>query len=210
MIIGVDLDGVVADYTGGVLRFAEHFLGKPKNYYGPPMDWDFSDHDFTTMIGEKLEFKDIHRAFVDPEGGETPGLLKLKALPWAVWGIRQLAQDHTIRIVTQRGAGSRGIPARAAHMTQTLFWLQKKDIPFDEIYFTNDKTSVICDVMLEDAPHHLRSFVDQGLSFMIFDQPYNRQPEFKDYLRVNGWPDAIQHIEKMASVVDDVMKGWRP
>lgn len=189
MVIGVDLDGVVADYTGGLLKFAERALGLSRHSLPPPRDWGFSNVQFINVSGVSFTFCDMHRSFV---GFPNQGLLKLKALPYSIQSLRTLQdRGHTIRIVTQRGAHSDG--ADNIHMQQTMRWLQKKFIPFHEIVFTNDKTSVRCDVMLEDAPHHIQAFADAKIPYLIFDQPYNQnQPG----IRVNGWPEAMRILEE--------------
>ena len=190
MVIGVDLDGVVADYTGGLLKFAEKTLGLCRHTLPPPRDWGFSNVQFTNVSGETFHFYDMHNSFV---GFPNHGLLKLKVLPYAIQSLRSLRdRGHTIRIVTQRGA-HHADEACTSHMLHTLHWLQKKLIPFHEIVFTNDKTSIRCDVMLEDAPHHIQAFSDAKIPYLIFDQPYNqKQPG----IRVNGWPEAMRILEE--------------
>lgn len=189
MVIGVDLDGVVADYTGGLLKFAEETLGLCRHTLPPPRDWGFSNVQFKSSVGKEFQFYDMHNAFVS---FPHHGLLKLKVLPYAIQSLRSLRdRGHTIRIVTQRGAHADA--AETAHMKQTLHWLQKKLIPFHEIVFTNDKTSVRCDVMLEDAPHHIQAFAAAKIPYLIFDQPYNQQ---EPGIRVNGWPEAMRLLEE--------------
>ena len=160
MRIGVDLDGVVADFTDGWTSQYEKDFGKT-----------ISENDITewglakplTHFEEEVDFwnwaKDIDGASI---------FRNLKTYNNAIEVLVDLSlKGHEIVIISSK-------PWWSIH--DTLMWLGENKIPSKEIHFTEDKWKVSCDVYIDDAPHQLESFVENVPEKLIlrFVRQYNR------------------------------------
>lgn len=211
MKIGVDIDGVIADYSGGILRWIEQKRYKRPGHYAPPPDWEFSGYDFgTTVIKENSychpprssdyrpkTLKDWHLEFTDIE---NRGYLKLHPMPWAVWGVAELARlGHSVHFVTNRGACIEGKEHDRKHqLVDTIQWLQDHGFGYNEITFTNDKTKIQCDLYIEDSPHNLRAYQAAELPTLVYTHAYNEDIALEGSLlgRSNNWPNIIGLVKE--------------
>lgn len=79
-------------------------------------------------------------------------------------------------------------------LDDTLVWLnQVSQVPFHEVFITDDKTSVYADVYIDDKPGHILNFQDAGSSAIIYDQPYNRDVNAPRATAWSQMPDLIQN-----------------
>lgn len=132
MRLGIDLDGVVADFDNGwMARYQQEFGTDPRT---PEVVWDGLH--LNTHFGDMEAFWDwIHQREV---------FRNLDPIPGAVEALHKLAADgHDIVILTAKA--DRSIP-------QTLHWLADVQLPTREIHFIYDKHRVACDVYLDDSP----------------------------------------------------------
>ena len=160
MRIGVDLDGVVADFTDGWTSQYEKDFGK-KISENDITEWGLSKP--LTHFEEEVDFwswaKDIDGASI---------FRNLKTYNNAIEVLVDLSlKGHEIVIISSK-------PWWSIH--DTLMWLGENKIPSKEIHFTEDKWKVSCDVYIDDAPHQLESFVENVPEKLIlrFVRQYNR------------------------------------
>ena len=137
--LGIDLDGVVADFTLGWMtrynrEFAAELTPDQANSWNVPVS--------LTHFADMGEFWRWARQGERSIFGELP--LYAGAIP----ALQKLAVDHRIVVVSSKFDWA--IP-------DTLAWLSEHRFPSREIHFVWDKTSVDCDVYLEDAPHNLQA-----------------------------------------------------
>jgi 5'(3')-deoxyribonucleotidase len=146
MRLGIDLDGVVADFDGGWMsRYHEEFGSDPRLLHAEPgapqMVWDglhhgthFPDMDaFWEWVHQRHLFRHL-----DPMPGAREALAELAA------------DGHDIVILTAK-------PDRA--VPDTLHWIADLALPTREIHFIHDKHRVACDVYLDDSPLVLPALV---------------------------------------------------
>lgn len=183
MIIGIDVDNVLADYNKGLARVVANSRGIKASELPEVSSWGFSEWGFDT----EADFKYFHKALC-----KDGGLIGLEVKPHAVEVVNRLMKaGHHIRIVTQRASTSINGKAFGREVAKdTIDWLYLKEIPFHDICFLDDKTHAIADIMLEDAGHHIESFIASSRDYIIFDYLYNNHLEGK---RTNCWLE----IEKM-------------
>src|SRR5215471_4382373 len=119
-VLGVDLDGVVADFYGGLRPIAAEWLGVPESTltsnvsYGLP-EWKLDS------VGD---YKDLHRFAVTQRGL----FLNLRPVEGAPSSLRRLSQkDVRIRIITHR-LYIKWFHAEAVR--QTTEWLETHGIPY--------------------------------------------------------------------------------
>lgn len=161
MRLGIDLDGVVADFnTGWMQLHAQEF--------GSDLHPDMVDSwDCLHRIGG---FDDM-RAFwswAGPQEHRRSIFRHLEPYPTAVDSLRQLSSaGHRVVIVTTK--------PHWAH-TDTFRWLADNEIPTTEVHMSERKYEVDCDVYLDDAPYVLEQLVEHRPAAAIcrFVRPWNR------------------------------------
>ncbi len=139
MRLGIDLDGVVANFNGGWITFynqefgtnltpevVDSWDGIPAATHFPSMRqfWDWARY----LNGASL-FRHL-----DPYDGAVETL----------WDLAK--EDHTIVILTSK-------PYWATH--DTYAWIAEHRLPTREVHILDDKWQVDCDVYLDDAPHNV-------------------------------------------------------
>ena len=140
MRLGIDLDGVVADFNGGwITRYNAEF--------GTDIPMD-AVQSWGGMVG-LTHFAGMSEFWRWAKGDGSGSLFRhLETYPDAVPALRKLARSgHEIVIITTK-------PQFAIH--DTYAWLAEHRIPTREVHITSHKWRVVCDVYLEDAPHNLR------------------------------------------------------
>lgn len=183
-ILGVDLDGVCADYTGAFRQVVARRLGVPAASLPREVSWDFKEWG----ISGHDEFVDLHAeavlkrrifATMQPLEGVAEALWRLSDA--GVW----------IRIITHRLIVKEG---HAIAVADTCTWLDAHGIPYRDILFLGNKPQVEADCYVDDAPHNVDALRDRGNEVIVFDQPYNRH---MDGPRARNWHEVEAHVMRM-------------
>ncbi|CAN5223621.1 hypothetical protein BH20ACT8_BH20ACT8_04590 [soil metagenome] len=182
--LGVDLDGVVADFNQGwISRYNDHFDAalRPDQV----VTWD--------GLVPITHFCDMEEFWAWARAGECSVFRELPLYDGAMETLARLARVHRPVVISSKYDWA--IP-------DTLEWLAEHRLPAREIHFVWDKTSVDCDVYLEDAPHHLAALArvrsDRVICRMV--RPWNTA--------VPGTVDVRDWAE-FAAVVGDVAAAAR-
>jgi uncharacterized HAD superfamily protein len=172
--LGIDLDGVVADFNGGWTQLHNNEFG---GSLSPDLvtTWD----DLHTVGG----FDDMEEFWAWARGNdERPSIFRhLDLLPGALDTLRALdAEGHRVVIVSTK-------PDWAVH--ETMHWLADNEIPTREVHLTFTKHLVDCDVYLDDAPGVLPDLVEHHPNALVcrFVRPWN-QP-VAGTVDVNNWAE---------------------
>lgn len=190
MIIGLDLDNTVFDYTGGlrdaiakqlgVTDMEAHYLA-----YSDPTSYGMNNWpDFPEA------FHDFHTKAVDE------GLYQiLEIYPRASELLWKLSDaGHHIRIITSRFVKN-GQNHRV--VTDTGISLDNNDIPYRDIMFTGLKVDIFADVYIDDSPKNIELLKAAGRQVIIYDAPYNRQYEGR---RAHNWEEAYAHLTEIEAL----------
>lgn len=156
MIVGVDLDGVIADFDGGWRRAYAVWYGKEVRDLTE--EWDDNAR---LTFGSQAEFF----AWV----GDVPGFWQdLAPVPGALGALRELRkQGHQIRFITARPEWAR---------SQTLRWLIANGQPSDELHFTGEKWRVPAHIYIDDSPAVLADLKEAKAPYVIrFARPWNKK-----------------------------------
>lgn len=186
LVLGLDIDGVQADYEAGFRRYVAKLLGVPESTIGPQTSWSFVDSGWPILSDE--HFRELHAAAVRAglfrQLDEIPGASK------AIWAMSD-AGVH-VRIVTHR------LCVKATHAAagkDTITWLDEHNIPYRDLTFVADKPAVDAHVYVDDAPHNIEALRRAGAYVICFDQLYNRQVEGP---RARTWDEVVTLVEAFA------------
>ncbi|MGH4015840.1 MAG: 5' nucleotidase, NT5C type [Pseudonocardiaceae bacterium] len=172
--IGVDLDGVVADFVSGwVQRYNAEFGTRLRAC--DAVEWHAAVRlTHFTSTGEFWRW-----ARHAGRGGRSL-FRDLPRYPGAVEGLRGLQRLAHVVIITTK-------PQWA--VADTLAWLGDLDLPLREVHVTGDKTAVECQVYVEDSPEQLAALRRHRPDAVVcrWIRPWNSP--LAGCLDVDSWPD---------------------
>ena len=183
MRLGIDLDGVVADFNSGWI-----------NRYNSEFDSDvaFDAVRAWNAIPSLTHFRHMGEFWKWARDHDGHSLFRhLEPYEDAVETLWDLTRrHHEIVILTTK-------PHWAIH--DTFAWLSEHRIPTREVHILDHKWSVDCDVYLEDAPHNLRKMVEHlpDRTVCRFVRPWNT--EVPGAVDVHGWSEFREVVDSVGS-----------
>lgn len=184
MRLGIDLDGVVADFNQGwVDRYNRDFgaslsVDDIVEWNAPVGLTHFRGMgEFWKWARTCCEGKSLFR-----------GLLPY---PGALEALHDFSDaGHHIVILTTK-------PDFAVH--DTYEWLAEHRLPTTEVHILDDKTTVACDLYVDDADHNVESLVAAHPDALVcrYVRPWNRP--HRGAVDVDGWPQLERLVEATAS-----------
>jgi len=188
-VLGVDLDGVVADFIGGLMPIAAEWLGVEDNSLTTDISYEFPEWNLKEFGG----YDALHRFAVK----ERDLFINLPPIEGAPAVLRRLStKSIRIRIITHR------LFIKWFHeeaIQQTVKWLEHHGIPYWDLCFMRDKSAVGADLYLEDNPDNIKALRNEGHKTIVVVNSMNRDlPE----PRAKNW----EQIEKL---VLDEYKNWK-
>lgn len=179
-VFGVDLDGVVADFIQGLKPIAAEWLGVPFDSLTEDVSYGFKEW----AIGNDEAYNDLHRFALK----EKNLFACLPLIPNAAAVLRRLSsQGVRIRIITHRLY----IPwFHRQAIVQTVEWLERNGIPYWDLCFMAEKSSVDAHVYVEDSPRNIRALRAAGKEVIVFRNSTNRseaEPAASSWLEVEQW-----------------------
>jgi 5'(3')-deoxyribonucleotidase len=186
-VLGVDLDGVVADFYGAMRPIVAEWLGVPteclslESYRYGLKEWGVRDN---------KHYERIHRFAVT----QRSLFLDMPPIPGAGPALRRLSDDGVhIRLITHRLF----IPHfHQEAVRQTVQWLDNHGIPYWDLCFLKDKVDVGADLYIEDTPHIVKALRSAGKRVIVFANPTNEELGGDD--RVESWEAAEQRVRACA------------
>ncbi len=183
-MLGVDLDGVCADYNLGFREIVAADKGLPPSSLPLPTSWGFGHWGL-----DDDEFLRLHRAAVC-EKRMLRSLPVIDGCADALWRLSDAG--IWIRIITHRLYTNWG---HAIAVSDTVAWMDEHRIPYRDLCFLGAKPQVEADAYIDDAPHNITALREAGNTVVIFDQPYNRD---LDGLRVTAWDEVEDVVAELA------------
>jgi len=176
-VLGVDLDGVVADHTGRFREIVAERRGVDPETLPLERSWDFHEWGF-----EPGEYERLHKLAVT----DYDMILTMPVIEGAADALWRLSDAGIwIRIITHR------LYVNWAHeraVGDTAAWLDQHKIPYRDLCFLGAKPEVQADAYIDDAPHNIEALRGLGNTVIIFEQPYNRHltegPRARDWAEV--------------------------
>ena len=142
--LGIDLDGVVADFNAGWIerynaQFGSDLLPEHVDIWDAPT--------LLTHFTKMSEFWSWART----AGGGASIFRVLQPYHGAIEALERLAaRDHIVIVTTK--------PRFAIH--DTFEWLAEHRVPTTEVHIVDDKSEVDCDIYLDDADHNIEALLD--------------------------------------------------
>jgi 5'(3')-deoxyribonucleotidase len=181
-VLGVDLDGVCADFYGGLKPIAAEWLGVDLATLPDRVSWTLPEWGVDRAPGG---YDALHRFAVT----QRDLFKRLPPMPGAAQALRRLsAQDVRIRIITHR------LFIKYFHQVavrQTIEWLDFHDIPYWDLCFMREKAAVGADLYIEDSPENVARLRAQGLKTIVFSNSTN---EHLPGPRARSWDEAAELV----------------
>jgi 5'-nucleotidase len=181
IVLGVDLDGVCADYEGAFRGSVARQLARDPETMPPQTIMDAYSQWGLTLA----EFEEAHRRAVT-EDRIFRHMAPLPGVSDALWELSDLGV--WIRIITHR------LIFNWAHETSaadTAAWLDANQIPYRDLCFIGDKPNVGADLYVDDSPTNIVSLREAGRTAIVFDQPYNRHLPGP---RATTWDEVVRLV----------------
>jgi 5'(3')-deoxyribonucleotidase len=181
LILGVDLDGVCADFYGRMREIAAEWLER-------------RIEDLTEDVSYNLpewgvrDYPSLHRFAVTQRD-----LFKTsKMMPGARKYLRDLSNEGArIRIITHR------LFINFFHslaVSQTIEWLDDNGIPYRDLCFMKDKEQVGADIYVEDSPDNVERLRKKGFYAICFANSTNQRI---GGLRAKSWEQVYALVHQM-------------
>ena len=181
--VGVDLDGVVADFvTGWITRYNADFGARLQ--VADAVEWHAAAR--MTHFGSMSKFWDWART-AGPDGYSL--FRDLPVYDGAVQGLRALQRlAHVVIITTKPQWG----------VVDTLAWLGELRLPLREVHVTDDKADVDCAVYVEDSTQHLARLRARRPGSVVcrWVRPWNSPVD--GCLDVDAWADVHVVVRELA------------
>ncbi len=192
MIIGVDLDDVLGDFSASFIRYHNERYGSEwkreamKSYYFH----EFGDIDYNLMLKRIFEFY------------ETEDFMQMEPMKGARASLERLAKDYRLVVMTGR-------PDSISEKTEK--WIEK-NFPniFSEVCFTNiilekdnpsrKEKSFYCrergiSIMIDDYLEVAEDCVKNNIKILLYSAPWNMSAENSEMLiRVNSWNEILERV----------------
>jgi 5'(3')-deoxyribonucleotidase len=176
-VLGVDLDGVCADYTAAFAEVVAGEHGGEPSALPVDRSWDFHEWRLEDVGG----FERLHRlAVLDKRMFRD--MPTIDGCAESLWRLSDAGV--WIRIITHRLIVHWG---HQIAVGDTVAWLDANNIPYRDLCFLGRKPEVEADLYVDDAPHNVEALRAAGNQVIVFDQPYNREVTG---LRARTWIDV--------------------
>jgi len=179
--LGVDLDGVCADFYRRMREVAAEWFERPIEEltldvsFGLP-EWGLKAGEYDSLHRFAVTERDLFRT--------VPMISGVRRV------LRQLSNEgYRIRIITHR------LFIRYFHelaVTQTIAWLDHNGIPYWDLCFMKEKDQVGADIYVEDSPDNVERLRNAGHYAICFGNSTNKhigEP------RANSWDEVYRMVK---------------
>jgi len=191
LIIGIDVDGVLANQIHGVLPRIKRRLG---------LEITYSDvTDWALPLGETDIAKEIRSAMDD-----SAYVLDMPIHAHAKRVLDALYKDHKIKVLTAR-------PESSAEWTRV--WIEKHALAYDTIASVKEKKKSLyaTDLLVDDYIGNIEDFLisTNGVAVLV-DQPWNRERSHLSQHLESGRLVVIASLNELPEVVKNAGGVLRP
>ncbi|MEO1056201.1 MAG: hypothetical protein AAFY28_04725 [Actinomycetota bacterium] len=180
--LGIDLDGVVADFNAG-------WISRYNAQFGTELHSDHVTEWNAPLALTHFEKMGAFWAWARTSGDGASIFRVLAPYDGAIDALGGLARSHQVVIITTK-------PRFAIH--DTYAWLAEHRVPTSEVHIVDDKTVVDCDVYLDDADHNIDALATAHPDAVVcrYVRPWNHHHDGTNVVDVNGWTDFAAVVER--------------
>jgi 5'(3')-deoxyribonucleotidase len=181
IVLGVDLDGVCADFYARMREIAAEWFERPLQDLTLDVTYGLREWG----IAGPEQYQSLHRFAVSERNlfgtvGMIPGARRV---------LRKLSEErYHIRIITHRLFI---YYFHALAVQQTVEWLDHYGIPYHDLCFMKEKEQVGADIYIEDSPGNIESLRAQGYCTICFANSANKDVAAP---RAQNWDDVYALI----------------
>jgi 5'(3')-deoxyribonucleotidase len=182
-VLGVDLDGVCADFYGALRPLVAEWLGRPlEELSGTEFQYGLAEWGLT-----REEYPRVHRWAVT----ERNLFGALPQISGAAPALRRLSNEGVrIRIITHRLFISHFHKVAVA---QTIEWLDRHGFPYRDLCFMEEKGAVGAALYVEDGPGNIDDLRAADEHVLVFSNPTNLD---KAGPRANDWTEVEDYVRR--------------
>lgn len=164
LILGVDLDGVCADFYSRMREIASEWFETPLEELTTTPSFELREWG----VMDKKDYDSLHRFAVT----QRELFRSCPMIPGARRYLRLLSDEGVrIRIITHRLYIDF---FHNAAVNQTVDWLDWNGIPYRDLCFMKDKEQVGADIYVDDSPDNIRLLREQGFYTICFANSTNQ------------------------------------
>ncbi|MEI8033581.1 MAG: 5'-nucleotidase [Chlorobiaceae bacterium] len=181
-VIGVDLDGVCADFYDRMRQIASEWFECPLNDLTKEVSYGLTEWG----VSGKSQYESLHRfAVTQRELFKT-----MPMIPGARKYLRLLSDEgYRIRIITHRLFIHY---FHASAVQQTVEWLDSHGIPYWDLCFMKEKEQVGADIYVEDTADNICQLRENGLYTICFANSTNRTVAAP---RADSWQEVYDLVK---------------
>ena len=184
IVLGVDLDGVCADFYGQMRVVAAEWLERPIDELTPDVSYGLGEWG----IERKDQYESLHRFAVTARNL----FRELPMIPGARRVLRRLSDEkYRIRIITHRLFI---YYFHAAAVQQTIDWLDHHGIPYWDLCFMMEKDQVGADIYIDDSPRNVENLRGRELRTICFANSTNKHICAP---RANDWDEVYRLVHEL-------------
>lgn len=185
-VLGVDLDGVCADFHAGLRPIAAEWLGVDPASLSPEPSTDYPEWN----LGPAGGFDALYRYAVT----RRELFANVPPIPDASLTLRRLWTEKRIRIrvITYR------LYFQFFHQVairQTIEWLDRHDFPYWDLCFMKEKSAVGANLYIEDSFSNIQALRAAGKRVIAFRSSQNRQFDIDEPIADN-WRDVEALVQR--------------
>ena len=185
MILGIDLDGVCADFYARMREIAAEWFERNINDLTSSPSYGLEEWG----VHNRAQYNSLHRFAVL----QRDLFMTAPPIPGARRYLRRLSDEGArIRIITHR------LYVYFLHrisVEQTVGWLDNHGIPYWDLCFMRDKDQVGADIYIDDAPDNVETLRAAGLYTICFGNSTNVHVEQP---RAEHWEQVYELIQARA------------
>jgi 5'(3')-deoxyribonucleotidase len=184
IVLGVDLDGVCADFYGRMREIAAEWFERSVQDLTADVSYSLKEWGIAT----EDQYQSLHRFAVTQRD-----LFKTsQMIPGARRCLRRLSDEgFRIRIITYRLFIHH---FHAAAVQQTIEWLDDNAIPYWDLCFMKQKDQVGADIYIDDNPGIVEDLRAAGLRIICFGNSTNTHI---DPPRATEWEQVYQLVHRL-------------
>jgi hypothetical protein len=187
-VIGLDLDGVCADFYSKMREIAAEWLEVDIGTLTTEVEYGLREWG----IDPNEDYDRLHRFAVT----QRNLFLEMDPIPGAARAIRNLGLEGArIRIITHR------LFIRHFHeiaVQQTTQWLDRNGFRYWDLCFMRDKEAVFANIYVDDTPSKVSELIannsEEKFKVLVFTDSTNAKLDFQGATRVDDWGQAEEVI----------------